>query len=101
MRPTLLPSGLAQVPFVWPGVDGFYYLARTPPADPASVRDAWLAALDKAIERGGLFVTICHAFLTGVDAARVAALEAVIRRRATPASRSAPRRDRAPSAVCV
>ena len=78
MRPTLLPSGLAQVPFVWPGVDGFYYLTSTPPAAPEVVRDAWRAALDKAIARGGLFVTICHAFLTGVDAARVAALEAVI-----------------------
>jgi hypothetical protein len=42
------------------------------------VRDAWLAALASAAERGGLFVLICHAFLTGVDAARVAALEAVI-----------------------
>jgi len=77
-RPTRLPSGLAQVPFVWPAVDGFYYLARTPPADPHDVRDAWLAALRKTIERGGVFVTICHAFVTGVDAARVAALAAVI-----------------------
>lgn len=77
MRPALLPSGLAQVPFVWPGVDGMYYLAQ-PPADPATVRDAWLAALRKAVERGGLFLTICHAFLTGVDAERLAALEAVI-----------------------
>lgn len=78
MRPTVLPSGLAQIPFVWPGVDGFYYLTRDPPADPAVVRDAWLAALDTARRRGGLFVTICHAFLTGVEPARLAALGAVI-----------------------
>jgi len=78
MRPTLLPSGLAQIPFVWPGVDGFHYLTRDPPADPAAVRDAWLAALRAATGRGGLFVIICHAFLTGVDPARLAALEAVI-----------------------
>jgi peptidoglycan-N-acetylglucosamine deacetylase len=78
MRPIRLPSGLAQVPFVWPGVDGFHYLAHDPPADPAAVRDAWRAALRKAIERGGLFVTVCHAFLTGVDPNRLAALEAVI-----------------------
>jgi peptidoglycan/xylan/chitin deacetylase (PgdA/CDA1 family) len=78
MRPLRLPCGLAQVPFVWPGVDGFHYLTRTPPADPAAVRDAWLGALRRAIDRGGLFVTVCHAFLTGVDPARVAALEAVI-----------------------
>ena len=78
MRPTRLPSGLAQIPFVWPCVDGFYYLTREPPADPADVRDAWLAALQKAVDREGLFVTICHAFLTGVDPARLAALAAVI-----------------------
>jgi len=77
MTPRRLPAGLAQVPFIWPGVDGFHYL-RTPPAPPASVRDAWLAALDKAVARDGLFVTVCHAFLTGVDPARLAALEAVI-----------------------
>lgn len=77
MRPAVLPSGLAQIPFVWPGVDGFYYLRREA-ADPAVVRDAWLAALDKAAARNGLFVTICHAFLTGVDQRRLAALAAVI-----------------------
>jgi peptidoglycan/xylan/chitin deacetylase (PgdA/CDA1 family) len=77
MRPALLPSGLAQIPFVWPGVDGFHYLAQ-PAAEPAAVRDAWLGALGRTVERGGLFVTICHAFLTGVDPARITALEAVI-----------------------
>jgi peptidoglycan/xylan/chitin deacetylase (PgdA/CDA1 family) len=78
MRPARLSSGLAQIPFVWPCVDGFYYLTRDPPADPAVVRDAWLGALQRTIERGGLFVTICHAFLTGIDPARLAALESVI-----------------------
>lgn len=77
MRPARLPSGLAQVPFVWPGVDGFHYL-RPSPAEPAAVRDAWVAAVRKAAARDGLFVTVCHAFLTGVDPARLAALEAVI-----------------------
>jgi peptidoglycan/xylan/chitin deacetylase (PgdA/CDA1 family) len=77
MRPALLPSGLCQVPFVWPAVDGFHYLSPTP-ADPRTVRDAWLEALQKTLQRGGLFVTICHAFLTGVDPARLGALESVI-----------------------
>jgi peptidoglycan/xylan/chitin deacetylase (PgdA/CDA1 family) len=76
-RPSRLDRGLTQIPFVWPGVDGFHYLADDPPA-PATVRDGWLAALDKAASRGGLFVLICHAFLTGTDEARSAALEAVI-----------------------
>jgi peptidoglycan/xylan/chitin deacetylase (PgdA/CDA1 family) len=78
MRPARLPSGLAQIPFVWPCVDGFYYLTREPPADPAVVRDAWLAALHKAIDGRGVFLTICHAFLTGLDPQRLAALAAVI-----------------------
>jgi peptidoglycan/xylan/chitin deacetylase (PgdA/CDA1 family) len=78
MRPAVLPSGLAQVPFVWPGVDGFHYLAAERPAAPQRVRDVWLAALRRAVDRGGLFLTVCHPFLTGVDAARLEALEAVI-----------------------
>lgn len=77
MRPALLPSGLAQVPFVWTGVDGFHYL-RPEPADPALVRDTWLRALDRTAARGGLFLTICHAFITGIDDARVATLDAVM-----------------------
>ena len=77
MRPQLLPSGLAQVPFVWQGVDGFYYL-REQPVDPAVVRDGWLRALARVAETGGLFLTICHAFISGVDAVRLAALDAVM-----------------------
>ena len=77
MTPSRLPSGLAQVPFVWPGVDGFHYLRATP-AEPAAVREAWVAALRKAAARDGLFVTVCHAAITGIDPARVAALGAVI-----------------------
>jgi peptidoglycan/xylan/chitin deacetylase (PgdA/CDA1 family) len=77
MRPARLRTGMAQVPFVWPGVDGFHYLAPTPAA-PDAVRDAWVAAVRKTAARDGLFVTVCHAFLTGVEPARVAALAAVI-----------------------
>ncbi len=77
MRPARLPSGLAQVPFVWPGVDGFHYL-RPEPSDPSVVRDAWLDTLSRTAERGGLFLLVCHAFVTGVDPARLDALEAVI-----------------------
>jgi peptidoglycan/xylan/chitin deacetylase (PgdA/CDA1 family) len=77
MRSAVLPSGIAQVPFVWAGVDGSYYL-RAEPAAPETVRDRWLRALDRAASEGGLFVTVCHAFLTGVDDSRLAALDAVI-----------------------
>jgi peptidoglycan/xylan/chitin deacetylase (PgdA/CDA1 family) len=77
MRPARFASGLAQVPFVWPAVDGFHYL-RHEPTSPESVRDHWLAALARVAEEGGLFLVVCHAFLTGVDDARLAALDAVI-----------------------
>ena len=77
MRPGRLAGGLAQVPFVWPGVDGFHYL-RDEPADPAHVRGRWLATLERTAEQGGLFLLICHPHITGLDPARVAALDAVI-----------------------
>ena len=77
MRPGRLADGLAQIPFVWPAVDGFHYLRPTPSAA-EEVRDLWLAALDRAASRGGLFLLVCHAFITGTDDRRMAALDAVI-----------------------
>jgi len=76
-RPALLPGGLPQVPFVWPAVDGFFYL-REAPVTPADVQERWLAALDKAAARGGLFLLICHPHITGLDEERLAALDAVM-----------------------
>ena len=78
MRPQRLPSGLAQIPFVWSGVDGFHYL-RPEPADPAAVRAQWLQALARVAEQGGLFLLICHAFVSGVAEARLGALADVMR----------------------
>lgn len=77
MRPAALAPDLAQVPFVWPAVDGFHYL-RPQPEPAATVRDSWLQTLDKVAAHGGLFLLICHAFITGVDDERLGALEAVI-----------------------
>ena len=77
MNVTTLTPEIAQVPFVWPGVDGYWYL-REEAASADEVRDAWLAELDKAASSGGLFLTICHAFLTGAEQARIDALDAVM-----------------------
>jgi peptidoglycan/xylan/chitin deacetylase (PgdA/CDA1 family) len=77
MRPGRLASGLAQVPFVWPCVDGFHYL-RAEPTCAAIVREQWLATLGQVAEKGGLFLVVCHAFLTGVDDARLAVLDDVM-----------------------
>lgn len=77
MRPERLARGLAQVPFVWPGVDGFHYL-REPPASPAWLQETWLRALARTAHEGGLFVTVCHAFVTGLEEARIAVLSRVM-----------------------
>ena len=79
MQTAVLRAGLAQVPFVWNGVDGAHYLADPPP--PASdVERQWTSALEKVGENGGLFLTICHGFITGADDARLAAFDQVIGR---------------------
>lgn len=78
MTAAILPSGLAQVPFVWPAVDGFYYL-RPQPMAPDDVRDTWLRTLDRVASAGGLFLLICHAFITGTDLGRLAALETILK----------------------
>jgi peptidoglycan/xylan/chitin deacetylase (PgdA/CDA1 family) len=67
--PTMLPPGIAQIPFVWPLVDGYYYFRREPLA-PAVLRRAWLEQLDQTAASNGFFISICHAFLTGIDAER-------------------------------
>jgi peptidoglycan/xylan/chitin deacetylase (PgdA/CDA1 family) len=77
MRPELLSQGLAQVPFVWPCVDGFHYL-REPPATPDEVRERWLRALARTATEGGLFVTVCHAFVTGMEEKRTEVLGEVM-----------------------
>ena len=47
MNPVRLSPAVAQVPFVWPGVDGYWYL-RDEPEEPTTVSDAWLKSLAKA-----------------------------------------------------
>ena len=77
MRTSVLAPGLAHVPFVWNGVDGAHYLADPPPP-PSEVERQWTSALEKVGEKGGLFVTVCHGFITGADDERLAAFDRVI-----------------------
>jgi peptidoglycan/xylan/chitin deacetylase (PgdA/CDA1 family) len=79
MRPSVLQPGLAQVPFVWNGVDGAHYLADPPPPA-ADVERQWTTALERVGERGGLFVTVSHGFITGADDDRLAAFDRVVGR---------------------
>ena len=79
MRPAVLQPGLAQIPFVWNGVDGAHYLGDPPP--PASdVERDWTKALEGVGEKGGLFLTVCHGFITGADDDRLAAFDRVVGR---------------------
>jgi peptidoglycan/xylan/chitin deacetylase (PgdA/CDA1 family) len=79
MRCDVLADGLAQVPFLWNGVDGAHYLADPAPS-PSDVERQWMTALDKVGESGGLFLTICHGFITGADDERLAAFDRVVGR---------------------
>jgi len=79
MRPSLLDDGLAQVPFVWNGVDGAHYLADPQPP-PEDVGRQWTDALERVGDKGGLFLTICHGFITGADDDRLAAFDRVVGR---------------------
>ena len=54
-----------------------HYL-REPPEKPGAVREAWLSALARTARRGGLFVTVCHAFVTGLDPERMEVLGEVM-----------------------
>ena len=77
MRLARLSPTVAQVPFVWPGVDGAWYL-RDEPAQPDALRDGWLKAMERSADGDALFLTICHPEITGIDDRRVAAFDAVV-----------------------
>ena len=79
MRPAMLRPGLAQVPFVWGGVDGAHYLAD-PPAEPARVAEEWETVMGRVAEDGGLFLTVCHGAITAADDARLDAFDRVVAR---------------------
>lgn len=78
-RPRRLAAGMPCLPFVWPAVDGYWYL-RPEPEAPELVRDGWLRVLEREAAEDGFFLLICHPFLTGIDEHRLAALAAVIER---------------------
>ena len=73
MQPARLSAEIVNVPFVWPGVDGYWYL-RDEPENPATVEAAWR----KALGADSLFLTICHPEITGIDEGRLAALDAIV-----------------------
>jgi peptidoglycan/xylan/chitin deacetylase (PgdA/CDA1 family) len=78
-QPALLAPGLAHVPWRDEMVDSIQYLrhpvrARTPD----EMEALWRAGIDGAAERGETVTMVAHAFVSGVDDARFAALRNVL-----------------------
>lgn len=81
-EPHVLEEGIAQVPFSWKGVDGYYYLALHPddPDAPAKVEAGFGSLIDRVVSTGGFTTLISHAFLSAVDGDRFVALTRVLER---------------------
>jgi peptidoglycan/xylan/chitin deacetylase (PgdA/CDA1 family) len=75
VAPTLLAPGLAHIPWRAALVDSIQYL-RHPvrPRTPAEMCAAWMAGIDRAATSGGTTTLVAHAYVSGVDEERFAAL---------------------------
>jgi peptidoglycan/xylan/chitin deacetylase (PgdA/CDA1 family) len=78
-QPALLAEGLAHIPWRWELVDSVQYL-RHPvrPRTPAEMEAAWTAAVDAAARAGEAVTVVIHAFVSGVDQARLAAVRRML-----------------------
>jgi peptidoglycan/xylan/chitin deacetylase (PgdA/CDA1 family) len=78
-QPALLAPGLAHIPWSWDMVDSVQYLrhpvrARTPQEMEASWRDA----IENAIQSSTTITIVIHAFVSGVDDERFAAVRRLL-----------------------
>jgi peptidoglycan/xylan/chitin deacetylase (PgdA/CDA1 family) len=74
-QPSLLAPGLAHIPWSWDMVDSVQYLrhpvrARTP----QEMEAAWRSAIDAAAAENKVLTVVIHAFVSGVDEERLAAV---------------------------
>ena len=79
VAPGLLAPGLAHVPWRAAMVDSIQYL-RHPvrPRTPAEIEASWIDAIDRTAACGGTTTVVIHAFVSGVDEARFAAVRNVL-----------------------
>lgn len=79
VTPGLLAPGLAHVPWREAMVDSIQYL-RHPvrPRTPAEIEASWIEAIDRTAASGGTTTVVIHAFVSGVDEARFAAVRTVL-----------------------
>lgn len=79
VRPRLLAEGLAHIPFRHAMVDSIQYL-RNPvrPTTPAELQASWIKAVDATAARRGTMTLVIHAFVSGVEDERFAAVRRVL-----------------------
>lgn len=75
VRPGVLAPGLAHIPWREAMVDSIQYL-RHPvrPRTPAQIEASWIEAVDRTADSDGIMTVVIHAFVSGVDEARFAAV---------------------------
>lgn len=79
-QPKLLEGRLPNVPWLWPMIDYYqYYMHPEGARSPEQLEETWCRAIGEAATQGTLVTIICHAFVSGVDDQRLAALERVLR----------------------
>jgi peptidoglycan/xylan/chitin deacetylase (PgdA/CDA1 family) len=78
-QPALLAPGLAHIPWRWEMVDSIQYL-RHPvrPRTPKELETTWRNAFDQAIDEGSTLTIVIHAFVSGVDEERFAAVRRLL-----------------------
>ena len=79
VSPALLSPDLAHIPWRHAMVDSIQYL-RNPvrPPTPAELEARWLNAVDRTAEVGNTITAVIHAFVSGVDEERFAAVRRVL-----------------------
>ena len=78
-QPALLAPGLAHIPWRWEMVDSIQYL-RHPvrPRTPQELEVLWKNHMDKAAEEDSTLTVVIHAFVSGVDEERFAAVRRLL-----------------------
>ena len=78
-QPSLLAPGLAHIPWRWEMVDSVQYI-RHPvrPRTPQEMERLWRGAIDQAIEESKTITIVIHAFVSGADEERFAAVRRLL-----------------------
>ena len=78
-QPALLAPGLAHIPWSWDMVDSVQYL-RHPvrPRTPQELELAWKSAVESAARDANNITIVIHAFVSGVDDERFAAVRRLL-----------------------